>query len=61
MICFASDIYDINSFFQISSKKNNDKFNKVRESILQNIINNNIPIDYYQDSKWKLIKIVELI
>lgn len=46
----------INSFFQISSKKDNDKFNKIRESIIQDIINNNIPIDYYQDSKWRLVK-----
>lgn len=46
----------IKSFFEISLKKDNDKYNKIRESIIQDIINNNIPIDYYQDSKWKLIK-----
>ena len=48
--------YSINSF-NISSRTDNDKNNKIRESIIGSIINNQIPKDYYKYSlRWKKMK-----
>jgi hypothetical protein len=48
--------YCINSF-DLSSRSDNDKNNKIRESIIGSIINNQIPTDYYTYSlRWKKMK-----
>ena len=53
------DYYDIN-YFDPKFKKlrsNNDKNNKIRENIICNVINNNIPIKYYKYSlRWIRLK-----
>lgn len=47
--------YSINAF-DVSSKANNDKNNKIRESVIGAIINRLIPDDYYRYSlRWKQI------
>lgn len=48
--------YSINSFY-LSSRSDNDKNNKIRESIIGAIINNQIPTNYYKYSLiWKKMK-----
>jgi hypothetical protein len=48
--------YSIDSF-NLSSRQNNDKNNKIRENIIGAIINNQIPNNYYNYSlKWKEMK-----
>ena len=48
--------YSINSF-HLSSRSDNDKNNKIRETIIGAIINNRIPPNYYKYSLiWKKIK-----
>lgn len=48
--------YSIESF-DLSSRKDNDKNNKIRESIIGAIINDQIPIEYYKYSLiWKKMK-----
>lgn len=48
--------YSINSF-DLSSRTNNDKNNKIRESIIGAIINNKIPYNYYKYSfRWTKMK-----
>ena len=50
-------IIDIAAFFEISTRDNNDEYNKKRESIIGSLINNEIPGEYYQkDKRWKSIK-----
>jgi hypothetical protein len=47
--------YSINAF-DVSSRTNNDKHNKIRESVIGAIINRLIPYDYYRYSlRWKNI------
>ena len=47
---------DINAFI-VSSKKDNDENNKIRENIIGAIINNKIPIEYYKYSRrWNNLK-----
>ena len=48
-------IEDIKAF-DISPKKHNDKNNKIRENIINAIINNQIPINYYETQRWLDIK-----
>ena len=48
--------YSINSF-NVSSRSNNDKNNKIRETIIGAIINDQIPTNYYKYSLlWKRLK-----
>lgn len=48
--------YSINSFY-LSSKKNNNKNNKMRETIIGVIINNKLSTNYYKySSLWKKLK-----
>ena len=43
--------------FTLSNRRNNDKNNKIRESIIGAIINNKIPLDFYKQlPEWDLIK-----
>ena len=43
--------------FQLSNKKNNDKNNKLRENIIGAIINDKIPLSYFNVSRqWKRMK-----
>jgi len=46
---------DINAF-DISSRDENDCKNKMRERIINNIINSTIPLDYYDDARWCNLK-----
>ncbi len=47
---------DINAFI-VSSKKDNDENNKIRENIIGAIINNKIPNEYYKYSRrWANLK-----
>lgn len=46
---------DINAF-NLSTKKENDHNNKMRERIINNIINSTIPLDYYNDERWSNLK-----
>lgn len=48
-------IDDIDSF-NLSTKKENDSKNKMRERIVENIINNTIPLYYYDDQRWSNLK-----
>lgn len=49
--------YDSINSFRISSKKNNDKNNKIRENIIVSIINNKVPTIYYNYSnRWLKLK-----
>lgn len=48
-------INDIDSF-NISTKKENDHNNKMRERIINNIINSTIPLEYYDDLRWSNLK-----
>jgi hypothetical protein len=46
----------IDSFFYNYSRNSNDEKNKKREKIIEFIINNKIPKEYYNDEKWLKIK-----
>jgi hypothetical protein len=48
---------DINYFYNVSSKSENDESNKVRENIISSIINNEIPKEYFQDIRWSNLKL----
>jgi hypothetical protein len=48
-------IDDINAF-DISSRDENDSKNKMRERIINNIINSTIPLDYYNHLRWCNLK-----
>lgn len=49
--------YNSINTFDLSSRADNDKNNKIRESIIGAIINNQIPTNYYKYSfRWKKIK-----
>lgn len=50
-------VYDIRYFYETSQKKDNDRINKLRELILVDIINDNIPKHYFNDIKWRQLKI----
>lgn len=47
---------DIDVFQKISTKAENDKYNKIRENIIQKIINDEIPKHYYNDPRWEHLK-----
>ena len=51
---FSPDTIEI--FGENGSRHNNDKNNKLREIIVAAIINNEIPIDWYLDDRWLLLK-----
>lgn len=38
--------------FNVSSRKENDSNNKMRERIVENIINNSIPSHYFENERW---------
>lgn len=42
--------------FNLSTKKENDHNNKMRERIINNIINSTIPLYYYDDPRWSNLK-----
>jgi hypothetical protein len=47
----------IDSFFTISTKATNDLYNKIRENIIADIINDKIPTEYFiTDKRWVDIK-----
>jgi S-adenosylmethionine synthetase len=47
------NITDIDIFYNINEKKDNDKNNKIRESIIYSIIKNTIPEEWYkEDIRW---------
>ena len=43
---------DIIVFFEKNTKSNNDYINKIRESIIENILNNKIPKQWYSSPQW---------
>lgn len=47
---------DINLFWMINKKKDNDGKNRIREQIIYDILNNNINEDWYQNNKWNTIR-----
>lgn len=47
---------DINLFWMINKKKDNDGKNRIREQIIYYILNNNINEDWYQNNKWNTIR-----
>ena len=47
---FNLKIEDISSFFEKNTKTNNDCINKLRESIIENILNDTIPKKWYSDN-----------
>lgn len=52
---------DIDYFFNVSNRENNDRYNKKRELIITKILNNEIPEDYYKKQentsrKWRQLK-----
>lgn len=47
---------DICDFDKPSVKSENDKVNKIREAIMNGIINNKMPNDWYNDSRWSNLK-----
>lgn len=51
---FSQDTIEI--FGDNGTRHNNDKNNKLREIIVSKIINNEIPIDWYLDDRWLLLK-----
>lgn len=51
------NINDIDKFESTSKKCDNDKWNKKRELIIIDIINNKIPLNYYEENnKWNNLK-----
>ena len=46
----------ISVFYEIGTRSSNDQNNKLREKIISDIINSNIPEEYYQDSRWSNLK-----
>jgi hypothetical protein len=52
------NITDIDIFYNINEKKDNDKNNKIRESIIYSIIKNTIPEEWYkEDIRWLELKV----
>ena len=49
-------INSIDLFYTINSKNNNDSNNKIRESIIYKILNKEIPIEWFVNEKWFIIK-----
>ena len=47
---------DINLFWMINKKKDNDGKNRIREQIIYDILNNNINEDWYKNNKWNTIR-----
>ncbi len=47
---------DINLFWIINKKKDNDGNNRIREQIIYDILNKNITEEWYQNNKWNNIK-----
>lgn len=47
---------NIQLFYEMNIKKDNDKNNKIRELIITAIIKNEIPIEWFNDEKWKNLK-----
>ena len=57
----GTTIDDINTFWTISKKEKNDSSNKLRESIINNILNGNIPESWYTTKsdasvKWVILR-----
>ena len=46
----------IRVFYEIGTRSCNDQNNKLRESIISDIINSKIPEEFYQDSRWSNLK-----
>jgi hypothetical protein len=40
------------NYFTVSNRNENDSSNKIRESIIEKIINKKIPNEYYENKKW---------
>jgi hypothetical protein len=54
---YKIDIESINKFYIIDKKEKNDKNNKIREVVIEAIINDDIPNEYYIiSSKWQKLK-----
>ena len=49
---FQNDIELFDSTNILNTKGNNDKNNKTREQIINAVINNYIPDEWYEDKKW---------
>lgn len=47
---------DINLYWMVNKKKDNDGKNRIREQIIYDILNNNINDDWYQNNKWNTIR-----
>lgn len=47
---------DINLYWMVNKKKDNDGKNRIREQIIYYILNNNINEDWYQNNKWNTIR-----
>ena len=47
---------DICEFYKSSVKSENDKVTKIREAIMNGIINNKMPNEWYNDSRWLNLK-----
>lgn len=47
---------NINLFWIINKKKNNDGNNRIREQIIYDILSNNINEEWYQNNKWNTIR-----
>jgi len=50
------ELDSIEIFYITKNRSKNDKNNKIRETIISNIINNLIPEEFYNDEKWKNLK-----
>lgn len=48
---------DINKFYMIDKKSKNDSSNSNREDIIDCILNDKIPDDWYENNKWKVLKL----
>jgi len=47
---------DINLFWMVNKKKDNDGNNRIREQIIYDILSNNINEEWYQNNKWNTIR-----
>ena len=47
---------DISSFYKCTNKNENDLNNKKREKIVYAMIEDNIPLHWYRDDRWKCMK-----
>jgi hypothetical protein len=47
---------DINLYWMVNKKKDNDGKNRIREQIIYDILNNNINEDWYKNNKWNTIR-----